>query len=69
MKILVIKTDIIEAMSGASMQSAQGGERDEQILINTSTRPPIQPIDTSDLTKTISGTLYTKGSCPSCMAC
>lgn len=65
MKKLVFNKDIVDAMSDANMNDVRGG-----IIINTSTRPTITVIDTSKtVTDTVSDTLYTKGSCPSCMAC
>lgn len=67
MKKLVLRSDIVDAMSDASMQSVQGGN-DDKLIINTSTRP-IQPTIRTDPTTVNPTVLYTKGSCPTCMTC
>lgn len=65
MKKLLLKKDIVDAMSNATKNEVRGG-----LIVNTSTRPTITVIDTSKtVTETVNDTLYTKGSCPSCMAC
>lgn len=68
MKALVLKTDVIEAMSIAGTQNVQGGMELEQMIVNTSGRPTTPPVETN-ITKTVATTLYTKGSCPTCMTC
>ncbi len=68
MKALVLKTDVIESMSIDGTQNVQGGMELEQMIVNTSGRPTTPPVETN-ITNTVATTLYTKGSCPTCMTC
>lgn len=69
MKVLVLKTDVIEAMSIAGTHNVQGGMELEQMIVNTSDRPTVPPVEKTNITNTVATTLYTKGSCPTCMTC
>ena len=70
MKKLVLKSDVVDAMSKDRIQNVYGGNIDGfgNLIINTSTRPTIiRPNPT--VSNTTTETLYTKGSCPTCMTC